>query len=120
MVISKRAWVSIASLLFSSIFACSQNSPVQPFPDRVESSAFIVGQVVISDGARIGEPVAVQIVCNNRVRAEIYTDSQGNFNFDLSKPSDMSGPQPADVSRLSNSQLNDQPQWDNCAARSAL
>ena len=117
--LQKRAWGAIAILLVSSTFTLSQNLSIPTFPAGPNSLPFIAGQVVISDGTKLSESVEVQIICDSRARMEIYTDTQGNFNFDMAKLAGISGPQPADVSPNTGA-LNSNSPWDNCMARAAL
>src|SRR5690242_4435172 len=95
MLFKKNVWVAI--LFFNSLAAFSQNPSIAGFPTDSARVPFITGQVVISDGTKLSEPVAVQIVCGGRLRGELYSDTLGNFNFDLGKLEGGFGPQPADV-----------------------
>ncbi len=42
------------------------------------------GKVVMPDGTAPPGPVAIERVCSNVARTQSYTDTQGNFSFDLS------------------------------------
>jgi len=114
----KNVWALIAILHFGSLAVC-QNPSVPAFPGDIHRVAFITGQVVISDGTKLSESAAVQIVCGGRIRAELYTDTSGTFNFDLAKLVWISGPQPADVSRTVRL-AGDNPEWNDCSARAVL
>jgi len=53
-----------------------------PFPDT-NRPIFLSGKVVMDDGSRPPEPVAIERVCNGVVRREQFTDSKGHFSFQL-------------------------------------
>src|SRR5262249_21618287 len=44
---------------------------------------FISGKVLLEGGGTLSEPVAIERVCNNLVRREGYTDTKGQFQFQL-------------------------------------
>src|SRR5262249_17345219 len=89
------------------------------FPDSTPRVSFITGQVVISDGTRLSESVAIQIVCSGRLRAELYSDTLGNFNFDLARLEGIFGPQPSDVAPMAPS-VSHGSEWDDCSAGAVL
>ena len=111
--------VRVAILFFNSLAAFSQNPSTPSFPSDVARVSFIAGQVVISDGTKLSEPVAVQIVCSGRLLGELYSDTLGNFNFDLGKLEGGFGPQPADVPAIAPS-ISYSSEWDDCSARAVL
>ncbi|HEX2331512.1 MAG TPA: tetratricopeptide repeat protein [Candidatus Angelobacter sp.] len=49
-------------------------------PDEARA-VFIRGKVVLSDGSVLGEPIAIERVCNGASRRETYTDFKGHFEF---------------------------------------
>ncbi|MEX2301248.1 MAG: tetratricopeptide repeat protein [Bryobacterales bacterium] len=44
---------------------------------------FLSGKVVLEDGTAPPEPAVIERVCNGQVHPEAYTDSRGNFSFEL-------------------------------------
>lgn len=44
---------------------------------------FLSGKVVLEDGTPPPEPAVIERVCHGQVRPEAYTDSRGNFSFEL-------------------------------------
>jgi Flp pilus assembly protein TadD len=44
---------------------------------------FLSGKVVLEDGTPPAEPAVIERVCNGQVHPESYTDSRGNFSFEL-------------------------------------
>jgi tetratricopeptide (TPR) repeat protein len=54
-----------------------------PFPDSNAHPVFLSGKVVLSDGTLPSGQVLIESLCNNRRRAEAYTDSKGRFSFQL-------------------------------------
>ncbi len=119
MSLRKRIFNAIIVVLFSTVSAFSQNPQALSFPGHANRVSFITGQVVISDGTKVSESVEIQIVCRERVRADLYTDTLGNFNFDLARLEGVFGPQPADAS-LTSPLLNTGSEWDGCSVRAAL
>lgn len=57
------------------------NTPRQPQVER--RPIFLRGRVMLDDGTQPTERVAIERVCNGRVRREAYTDSHGTFSFQL-------------------------------------
>jgi len=123
MLFQKIVRAEVAILLFSSLVTLSQNPPINPppinFPADTSRLPFITGQVVISDGTKLSESVQVQIVCSGRVRAELYSDTWGNFDFDPAKVGSISGPQAAGVLSVAPS-VSYGSEWDDCSARAVL
>jgi Flp pilus assembly protein TadD len=64
-----------------------QNDPFgqQQQQDRMqqERPVFLSGKVVLEDGTPPAEPAVVERVCNGQAHPEAYTDSKGNFSFQL-------------------------------------
>jgi tetratricopeptide (TPR) repeat protein len=52
-----------------------------PFPDANTHPIFLSGKVVLSDGTLPSGQVLIESLCNNRRRAEGYTDPKGRFSF---------------------------------------
>ncbi len=71
--------------------------PGIPMPD-INRSVFITGKVVLPDGSPVSESVSIESICSNRRRIETYTDSHGNFSFELKKKSSTMAVQSADIS----------------------
>src|SRR5690349_5671617 len=53
-----------------------------PYPEA-NRPIFLSGKVVMDDGTKPPEPVAIERVCNGVVRREQFTDSKGHFSFQL-------------------------------------
>ena len=49
------------------------------------SSFFLTGKVVIDDGSQLTEPAAIQSICRGQKHTEAYTDSHGNFSFEIGR-----------------------------------
>src|SRR5262245_31461496 len=58
------------------------NQPSQ-FPDTTPRPIFLSGSVRLTDGTVPPDTVLIERVCNGRVRPEGYTDSKGNFSFQV-------------------------------------
>jgi Flp pilus assembly protein TadD len=58
------------------------NQPSQ-FPDTTPRPLFLAGSVRLADGTVPPDAVLVERVCNGRVFPEGYTDSKGNFSFQV-------------------------------------
>ena len=70
-----------------------------PMPDMDrDRPVFVSGKVVMSDGSPVAESVTIESNCGNRKRVETYTDSRGNFSFELKKKSSGMAIQSADIS----------------------
>jgi len=119
MLLHKRIWAVVVILFIGSPAVRSQNPPLPGFPGNVSRVPIITGQVVISDGTKLSESVQIQIVCRGRVRAELYSDTLGSFNFDLSRMGGIFASQPADASVMGQS-LDSGSEWDDCSARAVL
>lgn len=71
----------------------SRTSPTQPFPtdrtnpmpDFTTRPIFLSGKVMLDDGTPPPEPVAIQRVCGGMHHTEAYTNSKGQFSFELGK-----------------------------------
>jgi tetratricopeptide (TPR) repeat protein len=48
-------------------------------------SLFLSGKVVIEDGGQLTEPAAIQSNCRGQKHTEAYTDSHGNFSFEIGR-----------------------------------
>ncbi len=48
-------------------------------------SLFLSGKVVIADGGELTEPAAIQSNCRGQKHTEGYTDSHGNFSFEIGR-----------------------------------
>ena len=46
---------------------------------------FLSGKVVIEDGSELTEPAAIQSTCRGQKHTEAYTDSHGNFSFEIGR-----------------------------------
>jgi tetratricopeptide (TPR) repeat protein len=52
---------------------------------EMQRSFFLSGKVVLQDGTPPPEPVVIERVCNGRPIPEGYTDTKGNFSFELGR-----------------------------------
>jgi tetratricopeptide (TPR) repeat protein len=55
----------------------------EPQQQEQRRPVFLSGRVVLDDGTTPTERVAIERVCNGRLRREAYTDSQGHFGLQL-------------------------------------
>ena len=97
------------------------NNPM-PDMDR-DRSIFVSGKVVMTDGSPVAESVTIESNCGNRKRIETYTDSHGNFSFELKKKSSGMAIQSADISSSGDdafSKNNDSFQYRNCELEAVL
>ena len=63
------------------------DSPFKPpTSDTTVQSLFIAGKVAIDDGTRLTDPAAIQSICEGHTHTEAYTDSKGNFSFEVRTP----------------------------------
>lgn len=62
----------------------SAASPV-PEPNSNPRAVFVAGRVMISGGAAAPDHILIERVCNGMVRREGYTDSRGEFQFELGR-----------------------------------
>ena len=53
------------------------------FPDTAPRPIFLSGSVRLADGTPPPDTVLIERVCNGIVRPEAYTDSKGNFSFQV-------------------------------------
>ena len=61
----------------------SSSTTLGPSTTSMSRPMFITGKVLLSDGAILPEPVAIERSCNGSVRREGYSDSKGEFSFQL-------------------------------------
>jgi Tfp pilus assembly protein PilF len=54
-----------------------------PGPDPSAQPMFVSGKVMLEGGGTLAEPVAIERVCNGTIHREGYSDSKGQFNFQL-------------------------------------
>ena len=59
--------------------------PVPGLAPNNTGNIFLSGRVAMDDGTRLTEPVAIQSVCRGQKHTEAYTDSHGNFNFEIGR-----------------------------------
>jgi tetratricopeptide (TPR) repeat protein len=88
-------------------------------------SIFLSGKVVLDDGAELTEQVAIQTICKGQKRTETYSDSRGNFSFDLGSQNAFSGAAgmiDADTSfsEAMSTRRNSQRDWRDCELQAAL
>jgi Tfp pilus assembly protein PilF len=89
-------------------------------------SVFISGKVVLQGGAPTGR-IAIERICNGTVRREGYTNSKGNFQFELGRNSMERDASQADSDRMvSNRNARFPPsggsdiRFDDCELRAAM
>ncbi len=58
-------------------------------PSQERRMVFISGRVMMDEGTVPPERISIERVCNGRVRREAYTDSHGNFSFQLGAEADV-------------------------------
>ena len=67
----------------------SRNFPTAPLPPGTPpnntGSIFLSGKVILDDGTPLTEPAAVQTICRGQKHTEAYTDSHGNFSFEVGR-----------------------------------
>ena len=93
-----------------------------PFPE-IDRPLFISGKVVLPDGSPVAESVTIQSICGGRKRVETFTDSRGNFSFELKKKPNTMAIQGADISSSSDdgfSKNNTAFQYRNCELEASL
>ena len=58
-----------------------------PSPPRLDTnrSFFLSGKVRADDGTPLTDAPSIQSLCKGRIRTEAYTDSKGNFSFEVSR-----------------------------------
>ena len=54
-----------------------------PGPDSSAQPMFVSGKVMLEGGRSIAEPVAIERVCGGKIHREGYSDSKGQFSFQL-------------------------------------
>jgi len=65
-------------------FPAPDGTPQQrTFPDLEQRPIYLFGSVRLADGTNPPDRVVIERVCNGVVRPEAYTDSKGNFSFQL-------------------------------------
>jgi tetratricopeptide (TPR) repeat protein len=97
--------------------------PAKATTQDLERPVFVSGKVVLPDGSPLTESAAIVSTCSDRKRIETYTDSRGNFSFELKKKTNTMGVQSADSSGDSDSafnQTNDIFQYQNCELQAVL
>ena len=89
-------------------------------------SVFISGKVILQGGAPTGR-IAIERICNGMVRREGYTNSKGNFQFELGRNSMDRDASQADSDRMvSNRNLRISPsggtdiRYDDCELRAVM
>ncbi|HKS72561.1 MAG TPA: tetratricopeptide repeat protein [Terriglobales bacterium] len=82
-------------LLCGSMFAQrggknpNRNIPIAPpgpgMAPNNTGNVFLSGTVAMDDGTKLTEPAAIQSVCRGQKHTETYTDSHGNFSFEIGR-----------------------------------
>ncbi|HSS95475.1 MAG TPA: tetratricopeptide repeat protein [Terriglobales bacterium] len=113
--------ISLTVLLFvSSQLIAQAGAPAaaDPFSMRdLQQPVYISGQVTLSDGRKITEPVAIETVCSDRQRIETYSDSSGNFSFEVKTKPEMMNQQTADLSNFGGGTFSKDTggSWQSCS-----
>jgi len=67
----------------------SRNIPTGPqrpgTPLNNTGGVFLSGKVILDDGTPLTEPAAIQTICRGQKHTEAYTDSHGNFSFEVGR-----------------------------------
>jgi tetratricopeptide (TPR) repeat protein len=83
-VLAQRGSVNDPSRAGGPVDMPSAASPVAE-PNSNPRAVFIAGRVMISGGNAAADHVLIERVCNGMVRREGYTDSRGEFQFELGR-----------------------------------
>jgi tetratricopeptide (TPR) repeat protein len=84
---------------------------------------FLSGKVTLDDGTQLTEAAAIQTICKGRRRTEAYTDSHGNFSFQLGgrAPANGAGVEDASTSPFDAMPTqNTQQTWQDCELQAVL
>jgi len=79
--------------------------------------------VILADGSKISERVAIQTACGDRKRIETYTDSSGNFSFEVKTRPESFDTQTADMSTFGGGTFSGRGSggtWQGCELRAVL
>ena len=101
----------------------STRTPQMPAPAR--GSIFLSGRVVLDDGSELTEQVAIQTICKGRKRTETYSDSRGNFSFELGNQDALAGAAglmdaETSFSDVMSNKRNSQRDWRDCELQAVL
>jgi tetratricopeptide (TPR) repeat protein len=108
------------------------NNNTVPQINQPPRTMFLTGKVVIDDGTELTEAAAVRTICRGQIRTRGYTDSRGNFSFELGTRMPMINPgiEEADTSfdsSVSNGlgtnagpQAGSGRQWRDCELQASL
>ncbi|HET8890870.1 MAG TPA: tetratricopeptide repeat protein [Candidatus Angelobacter sp.] len=92
-----RTWAAVAIVLLAQVAVAQRgssgsssstsrsNAPSRTptAPDTSLQPVFVSGKVLLQGGGALPEPVAIERVCNSVSRREGYTDTKGQFEFQL-------------------------------------
>ncbi len=102
-------------------------SASSPLAERSSNAraVFIAGRVMISGGSTVPDHIPIERVCNGMVRREGYTDSRGEFQFELGRNQERDASQDDSDRMLTTRsarsvQGGSQIRFDNCELRAAL
>ncbi|HWF03888.1 MAG TPA: tetratricopeptide repeat protein [Candidatus Angelobacter sp.] len=73
-------------------------------PDPSAQPVFISGKVMLEGGGTLAEPVAIERVCNGTIHREGYSDSKGQFGFQLGMNVSFQDASESDARTAANSQ----------------
>jgi tetratricopeptide (TPR) repeat protein len=104
----------------------SASAPISE-PNTNPRAVFIAGKVVIAGGGVTADHILIERVCNGLVRREGYTDSQGEFQFELGRNQQARDASQDDSDRMVatrgarvNMEGRSQIRFDNCDLRASL
>jgi Flp pilus assembly protein TadD len=81
---AQRGGISDPSRAGGAVDLPSATSPIFD-PSANPRSVFIAGKVVIQGGGTVADHIAIERVCSGITRREGYTDSKGEFQFELGR-----------------------------------
>jgi tetratricopeptide (TPR) repeat protein len=97
-----------------------------PTPKAHLPTLFLSGKVVVDDGTELANAAAIQTSCRGASHTVGYTDSKGNFSFQLDPNTNASTSGLGDVTdtsatiREQNDQDGHTPSWSDCQVRALL
>ena len=117
-----------ASLTLGQSRSTSRTQPTASIPSSTDTfgsrqSVYITGRVILADGNEVSERVAIETACGNRKRIESYTDSNGNFSFEVKTRPESLETQTADMSTYGGgtySSKGSNASWQSCELRAVL
>ncbi len=117
-----------AGYAFGQARSTGRSQPSSSIPSSTDTfgsrqPVYISGQVILTDGSKISDRVAIQTACGDRKRTETYTDSNGNFSFEVKNRPENLETQTADMSTFGGGTFSGQGSgtaWQGCELRAVL